>query len=326
MNHSVTEQFDRDCEDALGWIARFRSGDASEQDRESFALWLAEAPARKLAMDSMLDMYGDLGALAKLESPAAALPPAANDRSWFAAGAAALAACLVLAITLWPGAQPQVSERLLQTAFGERKTFRLEDNSIVVLNTNSRAEVSYSDSARYIELIRGEAQFTVTPDAERPFSVDAGSARSTAVGTAFNIRRDAERSTVTVTEGVVRVSELGAAAGKQAGESTLRINEQVISDSNGLSNVKVASTEAITAWQRGELLAREMPLVELTRELERYTGKTIQLGNSELAALTVSGVFRSDQPDALLAAVATTLQLEIVPLGVNTLQLRPARL
>ena len=77
MNHSVTEQFDRDCEDALGWIARFRSGDASEQDRESFALWLAEAPARKLAMDSMLDMYGDLGALGKLESSVAALPPAA---------------------------------------------------------------------------------------------------------------------------------------------------------------------------------------------------------------------------------------------------------
>ncbi len=93
MNTRSTDSYDQTCETALGWIARLRADDVSQQDRESFALWLGQDKSNGHAMDSMLDLWDDLGVVRLLPQETTSEPKAANNSRWLASSVA-LAACL----------------------------------------------------------------------------------------------------------------------------------------------------------------------------------------------------------------------------------------
>ena len=322
MNKGCIESYEEHCDRALGWIARFRSEDASANDREAFALWLAENPSHQRAMDDMLEMWDDLSVVSALPFPETLIQTAANQSRWWV-GSAAAAAALIAAIVLWPLGE-QASEPLqFQTAMGEQKSFELEDASVLTLNTNSRVTVSYHDDQRQLHLESGEAFFKVTPDADRPFSVDAGSARVTVLGTAFNIERNDASTEVTVTEGVVRVTELRT--GSQTPRSSLlRANQRLSATTAGLGETTAVDDDRDTAWRRGELVAYGMTLPELASELERYGDTRLRFGDADVASLSVSGVFRLDDPDATIAAIALSLDLEVKSVDDNTVLLLKA--
>ncbi|MEQ9463713.1 MAG: FecR domain-containing protein [Haliea sp.] len=324
MNQTFTRQFERDCDAAMGWIARFRGDDACEQDHREFALWLAADASHRQAMDLMLELWDDLGSVRHLpfEEPLHATPRSSR-RQWLA-GAAALAAGLVLAIIVLPTGDQQVYSQEFQTAQGERATFTLDDQSRITLNTASRVEVEFSDSGRQVALLRGEAYFNVEPDTERPFRVDTGNAVVTAVGTAFNIYRREDATDIAVTEGVVQVTE-SAQAGRSARSTMLHANEYLQASNTGLGSTRQIDPAPLTAWQHGEIIAREMPLLELTRELARYTDTRIVIRDRDVADLTVSGVFNLDHPASVLQAVELSLQLQVVQLDEGTVQLLKPR-
>jgi transmembrane sensor len=318
MKGQKTHREDVACDAALSWIARLRSGPASERDTRDFALWLAEDSHRS-AMDQMLEMWDDLGCVKNLPFPASYTQPAANQRNWLAASVA-VAACLVLALFMWP--QPAIDPVKLEfrTTMGERHSYQLEDQSTLTLNTNSKASVAYTAALRHIDLLRGEAYFEVHKDADRPFEVDVGNARVTALGTAFNIYRSGETATITVTEGVVRVTALGA-AGRPTATEILRANQYLTATDDGLQPVISVDVTNQTAWTQGKLIAEEMPLPELVRQLERYWDRRILIVDPEIARLTFSGVFELDQPQAVLNALQLSLDLEVVEVNERTLQL-----
>jgi transmembrane sensor len=322
MNHTFTRQFEQDCDAASSWIARFRSEDASEQDHRDFALWLAADASHRQAMDLMLELWDDLGSVRHLpfEEP---LPAAGGNtrRQWLAG---ALAASLIMAVVLLPLGEDPVSVQQFQTARGERATFTLEDRSRITLNTGSRVEVEFSSSGRQVALLQGEAYFDIEPDASRPFQVDTGAATVTAIGTAFNIYRRDNVSDITVTEGVVRVTER-ARAGRTALSAVLQANETLQASEGGLGRALPVDPTPVTAWQQGEMIADEMPLLELTRELARYTDTRIVIRDRDIARLTVSGVFNLDHPDSVLQAVERSLQLQVVRVDDRTVQLLKPR-
>ncbi len=192
---------------ALGWIARLRDDSACDEDRQAFALWLGEDNSHQRAMDEALDLWDDLGVVRCLTA-ARESATAANQSRWLPT-AMAIAASLVLAILLWPQMATDPVSTQYQTAMGERRDIQLPDGSRALLNTNSSLTVIYTGEQRHIDLQRGEAWFKVESDVNRPFHVDAGEARVTALGTAFNVYRDDSSTNITVTEGVVRVTELG---------------------------------------------------------------------------------------------------------------------
>ncbi len=323
MNQGCIDNYNEHCDRALGWIARFRSEDASASDREAFALWLAEDIAHKRAMDDMLELWDDLGVVSALPFPASATQAAANQSRWWVGSAVAAAACLVAAIVLWPLGEQAPEARQFQTAMGEQKVFELDDASRLTLNTNSRVSVSYADDQRQLRRIAGEAFFEVTPDADRPVSVDAGSARVTVLGPAFNIERADGTTEITVTEGVVQVTELRT--GPQTPRtSILRANQRLAATAEGLGEPESVADDRDTAWRRGELVAYGMTLPELASELERYGDTRILFGDADVASLSVSGVFRLDDPEATIAAVALSLDLDIKPVDDDTVLLLKA--
>jgi transmembrane sensor len=326
MNARKQSNHEIDCDEALGWISLFRSTRASDEDRQNFALWLAGRPSRKHAMDKMLEFWEDLGAVSALPFQPTLNQPAANSSRWQLGGAIAMvAACLLVAVTLWPFSSAPSASQILQTSLGEQKVFELEDKSRITLNTASQVRVSYTEDQRYIVLIRGEAYFEVTPNESRPFHVDAGTARATVLGTAFNIYRSDNGAEITVTEGVVRVTELGSTGARSAQTDVLRANQQLTASQQGLAASHSVDTQAYIAWRQGDLVADEMQLTELVRQLERYHDTRILISDPEVAALKISGVFRLDQPDALILALEKTLDLKSIQVDNNTLQLLKAR-
>jgi transmembrane sensor len=322
MQESQLDSTESDHDKALGWIARFRSGSASTEDHQEFALWLAQDSRHKQIMDSMLDMWADLAIVQQLYSdiPDTTKQPAANHSNWFK-GAIGAAACLMFALVLWPVSQQPITESLYQTALGEQQTVELEDGSTLTLNTNSQVTVSFDEKHRTLKLIKGEAFFKVAKDPERPFEVNAGSAQVTAIGTAFNIYRNNGTSSITVVEGVVKVTELGNTPNRAPQTKILHANQQLKATTTGLHSATKADVSQQIAWQHGELIAQNMPLVELIAQIERYHDTHILVSDPSIATLSVSGVFILSELDPILQALQISLGLQATPVGHNSIAL-----
>ena len=106
-----------------------------------------------------------------------------------------------------------------QTAIAEHRDIVLTDGSRVSIGAKSSLSVNFSSEKRIVVLEAGEALFEVAHDAERPFVVLAGASTITAVGTAFNVRREGNRVVVTVTEGTVEVRRTPQRASRRRGRS-----------------------------------------------------------------------------------------------------------
>lgn len=222
------EQLDQAC----AWIARLRSDTVSTSDHRDFAKWLSQSPANRHAFDQMAELWGELGILAHLpidqlfpeSQPSASSTTKTKSRSsdtgaanswrfarWMAGGGLA-AACLT--VILWMGSQwltsPGLHEQVFVTQVGETRTLTLADGSRVQLNTNTELRVAYSREERRIQLLRGEAYFDVVRQTARPFTVDAGRANIRVLGTEFNVERNPNSTRISVTDGVVTVSEMEA--------------------------------------------------------------------------------------------------------------------
>ena len=323
MNQQRNPQYEQAYDAALGWVACLRSDAVSEEDRQSFALWLGEHDSHAEAMDEALELWDDLAVVRHMPSLSATPGQAANSSRWLPATVAA-AACLVLAVFLWPQFQNDPVSSQYRSAVGERLEVLLPDGSLARLNTNSRINVTYSDDQRLIDLQKGEVWFKVETSKERPFHVDAGEARVTALGTAFNIRRREESTEIAVTEGVVRVTALSNTPGSIASSKVLRVNQQLLAQRQGWEIKTANDMEQELAWQTGQLIAREMPLSQLVAELQRYSNTKIFISDPMLAKRTVSGVFELDKPQASLEALAISLGLAVQPLGDSAVQLLKA--
>jgi transmembrane sensor len=296
---------------AAFWIARLRSDAVTEEDHQQFALWLAANPEHTHAMDSMLDLWDDLAVTRHMEQSSPLENPA--RRHWLKASLA-VAACALFALVLTP--QLNIDDETLhyQTRKGEQLQIDLADGSKISLNTNSSLSVSLTDDLRQVSLHRGEAFFQVKKNTRRPFVVDIGAAEVRVMGTAFNIHRRENQSDITVTEGVVRVTERGISGNRAPGTELLYANQSVSAGSKGLFRPSLTDTVATVAWRDGKIVANGMPLVALVDEIARYHDVKIIIAEPDLAQRTVSGVFQLDSPDVILQALEYSFDIHSMEL------------
>ena len=289
---------------AASWVARLRSDSVTEEDQQQFALWLAANPEHAHAMDSMLDLWDDLAVTRHLDqtAPETISPENPPRRRWLGAGLA-VAACALFALVLAPQLNIDNETLHYQTRKGEQLQIDLADGSRISLNTNSSLSVSLTENLRQVTLHRGEAFFQVERNTERPFLVDIGAAEVRVMGTAFNIHRREDQSDITVTEGVVRVTERGNSGSRAPSTELLYANQSVSASSAGLFRPSLTDSGATIAWRDGKIVADGMPLVTLVDEIARYHDVKILIAEPDLAQRTVSGVFQLDNPDVILQAL-----------------------
>ena len=322
------------AKEAADWVVVL--GDADEQTRKAFAVWLRASPENVKEFLSVAAIWGTLPELS--EQPSAeelvrlaakqpnvvALPRAARSeseqppagqssrRQWIAR-AAAIALVAVAIGAIFFVMQPEENAILYATLTGEQSSVPLPDGSVVNLNTQSRMRVKFSEEFRDVHLVEGEALFNVERDAKRPFRVITEHALIEAVHTQFNVRQDSNAVTVTVTEGVVVVSSATVGAGTdlsvdgQSGETdssqSVRLNAgqqtQVGSDITEAVVVDTKVENAI-AWRQHRLIFDALPLKQVIEEFNRYNDPPAVIEDRQLESLPISGVFRSNDRDSFL--------------------------
>lgn len=325
-NSTGKSHSDQAGDQALAWVARLRSDKVGEADMSAFADWLTQSNSHQAAWEQALDIWETAGVVSHM--PVDDLLSATDTQQqkrwapslnrllgkWFgglwrllATVSASVAILAVVFVTLQDNSQIYYSE------LGDYQQITLQDGSLIELNTDSAISVSLSDSRREIELIKGEAFFTVASDKQWPFVVTLGGASVQALGTAFNIYRQSEkRAMVTVTEGVVRVAELNGSAVAAADTKMLLANQAVAFDeTTGFTEVPDSNVPQVIAWREGQIMFDRASVKEAVVILNRYLEHKIMLADNTASSHRISGIFSSREKAETLRAVAHAFDLEL---------------
>ncbi|WP_336335421.1 FecR family protein [Pseudomonas putida] len=278
---------------AQAWVVRLTSGNVQPGDVEAARAWCALAPEHQQAFVEARRVWALSG---QLQAPARRHAPA---RQWALASAAVLVLGVGLALA-WQG-QWGADYR---TGVGERRVVALADGSRISLDAESAVDVEVSAQARRITLRKGEAVFDVAHDPARPFTVQAGEVRATALGTVYAVSREGSAVDVIVKRGRVAVSDASdrveLAAGEAVGQQAGRLGSK-----HGLD------VDSALAWQQGRLVFEQAPLAQVLRALERYRPGWLVIGDEQLRGLKVSGTFQLDRLDEGLATLEQAFALSI---------------
>lgn len=298
---------------ALAWLAKRDSGKLTEAEEAGFGEWIRQDVAHRVAylrLEAAWERAARLKAFGVGRTPNPIPPPGEWRTSPFferrpalpvrsvmkrrAPRMAAIAAGTLLAIvgTLWLRG---LHDEAYATPVGGIASFPLKDGSSITLNTSSKVRVALTQKERHIALESGEAFFEVAKDSTRPFVVDAGDRRIVAVGTAFSVRREAADVQVVVTHGTVRVEPktgredvewLTAGAVMHAARESLLVQKKTRDEA-----------EKALSWRTGYLTFDETSLANAVAEFNRYTTQRIIIDDPKLAALKISGKFRTTNVD-----------------------------
>jgi transmembrane sensor len=180
----------------------------------------------------------------------------------------------------------------------------LADGTVVELNRGAEIAVEFSAAERRVRLLRGEASFAVTKDTARPFIVAAGALEVRAVGTAFNVRRDATAVEVLVTEGLVQVapSMVRAVVSEPVlvGAGAQVVVAAVTPDEPAVRILSAPELEERLAWQSRLLEFDDAPLGEIVAAFNRRNPVRLVVDDPGLAAQRMTATFRSDNVESFV--------------------------
>ncbi|VVN78936.1 Protein FecR [Pseudomonas fluorescens] len=283
---------------AAQWLALLESGGATEQDRANLQRWRDTSASHEHAWQkaqALRQRFADLPsalALSSLDRP----DPGRRVVLKRALGAVALvpAAWLIsrqLPLDVWRAD--------LHTATGERKQVQLADGSSLQLNTASAVDVDLPN--RRVKLVEGEMSLKVSGNS--PLTIQTRFGQVMVSQSEVCVRQDAVGCRVSVFNGAVQLQPL------QGAGLTLRAGQQINLQAAGAGEVQ-AFDVLQPGWREGVLMANNQPLGDFLRELDTYRPGVLRW-EPELEALRVTGSFRLDDTDRILALLAASLPLEV---------------
>lgn len=318
---------------AAAWTARLGRCPLSPAERRDLDLWLRESPLHAAAFKEAQSAWSKMGQLrftqehrtenrkSKPDSPGStrSLGPAWARQTRHRLQAAALAACLLLffgaGLFLWLGNPKVLVTTDYRTAPGELDQISLPDGSLIELGPASAVAVQYTPEQRRVRLVSGLAYFVVAASGDgeaRPFVVATTKGSARALGTRFTVGHKGESVEVTVVEHAVEVA--ATSPDGEVARVLVSQGQAVRYRDAGLGEVRTVNPDHSTAWRRGRLIFDHMPLAEVVAELNRYRRGRIVITDPNLASRQVSGVFSTDDPQAVLATVVRDLDIEAVSL------------
>ncbi len=301
--------------EARSWLRRLMSGAATEADIAALKKWRSESPLHAKAFAEMALLWNVLGDAtaaaiaanpALVRSEAVGVPARFSRRALIGGGAALAASFSAWAIVRPPfGLWPSFSELEAdyRTRTGESRRIEVARTVAVEMNTQTsidlRSSLGQSDS---IELLTGEVTIAKQADPARPFAVLAGNGRVETRAGSFDIRRDGGSVCVTCLGGEVFVQH-------PSGKASLRERQQVAYDGRGFGQVVGIDVDIVTAWQRGLLIFRDVPLARVIDEVNRYRPGKIILIDVQLGRRKVVADFRLDNLDDVVEFVTRVMNV-----------------
>lgn len=327
------------------WIARM-DRELSAQEQQELTHWLAASEQHRAVLFEMAELWDKMDSLARLadlfQAPQQASPRTRKPRFYGAIAASVVLVALVFgwhfsipqstSLIAWLQSDQAVVDGVYETAVGEHSNVNLPDGSLLVLNTNSRVIVKYSEDHRLFLLERGELNIEVAHDKSRPLSVVAGNKVVQAVGTAFNVRiRNDNEVALLVTDGKVLVA-------KQDVQQTI---EKIVAERLPATSMAVAKGEKVVlgapqetiakaddneitaqlSWRQGNLVFRGETLEDALVEINRYTSVQFEVIDESIKQERIAGLFKAGDVDGLLAALEQNFNIYNQRIGNNKIRL-----
>lgn len=325
-------------EQARAWLISNREPGLSPESRAEFLTWLQASPMHVCAYLAIAKVAAGLQSVAEaLDTPTeqliamareeqddnvAAMVPWESERDegtrsdvalsrdkkcksrWPLAIAASVAALAVSVMSWWILAQRPAPNEYL-TEHGEQRVVRLEDGSVLHLNSDSNVRVFYTKTGRDIVMKHGQALFKVTEDKAWPFRVRVGNTQVVAVGTDFDVRRVGDDVLVTVVQGSVAVMKLAMAASGESGAAENPVRLQLaagqqarVADGPMSIPSKAVAVQAVdvrpaVAWVEQKIMFEHETLQNVAAEFNRYGSTQLIIEDAQIATLRISGIFHA---------------------------------
>ena len=335
---------------AAAWLAQ-RDDTFSAADAAAFERWCAADPRHADAVCRLERAWATLQPLRNFRPTAQRHPdrdllsgPARPSRGViFPLRAFAFAAALMLTLGFWAVRTTSTSTLRYTTTAGGYERVILADHSVLELNGDTAAEVTYTAVERRVRLMQGEAHFTVAKNPARPFQVEAQGIAVRAVGTAFNVRLGAGEVEVLVTEGKVAVSptETPSLASPPAlaraetppnpGPTLLIANERAVVATQGpvtpprVERIAPEAVRTALIWQGPSLVFAATPLAEVAAQFNRRNPIQIVLADPALATLPIGGSFRPEHVEAFVQLLESGNEILVDRSDATRLVLRAAK-
>jgi transmembrane sensor len=283
---------------AAQWLALLESGEASETDHSRLKAWRDSDSRHENAWQKiqlLRQRFSSLPtelAMATLDRPDLARRAALKR-------ALALAALMPTAWLVSRQLPLDVWRADLQTGTGEHTRTRLADGSTLQLNTASAVNVNLA--RRQLTLVRGEMALNVAGGAA--LTINAAYGQIIVSRSEVCVRLNERGCNVSVVSGAVQLQPL------QGPALQLNAGQQITLQASGAGAVSAFDAK-MPGWRDGVLMAQNQPLGDFLRELSRYRSGLLRW-EPALESLRITGSFRLDDTDKVLALLAASLPLEV---------------
>jgi transmembrane sensor len=308
-------------QELIAWSVKLSSGTASAQDQQDFEQWRARDAVHESAWQALHALEQTLNAgpasSKSLLTQSIALADQQSQRTakrqgrfkQLGIGAIALFTLAVLVNQFAPWQQ----QAHFSTQLGQQAAYTLSDGTRLTLNTNTSVDIHYALLKREIVLNAGEIYVETGHDSQalfgrRAFWVKTRQASLQAIGTRFSVYQQETGTRLHVSEGIVAMHTLAHPPVRAYAHESYRMQ-----DANTPPQKEALPEQDPTAWLEGIIVAKQMRLDALLAELLRYQALPVTY-DSEVAKLTVSGVFqlnRADPAEHALQTIAQTLPIRI---------------
>ena len=309
---------DLSLEQAIRAWARRHSGTWTEEDERQFAAWLEAAPENRAAYERVAGLWQTAGKLEQRGHDAAVPGRSLMVPAHRIALACAVVLAAVLVIPAWRQADRWWNGVTVHWVAprGESRTLVLEDGTRVLLDADSDLVAKFGAHARRVSLVRGEALFTVTHDASRPFEIEIGPGRVVDLGTRFDVEKLPDAVRVAVFEGRVGIKTAH-------GEVVLGTGRGCGYDDRGIL-LPVRQVDAATTLRPdGERHFDSEPLAAVVARLARYHRVTFEFSDPRLQDLRLSGTLRVTDLALFLRTLSAALPVEARWIGPQRVEFFP---
>ncbi|VVN98741.1 Protein FecR [Pseudomonas fluorescens] len=302
---------------AINWLLRLRNNASNLKLRQQCDLWRAAHHEHELAWQRVqslhLELSNNLRAVPGAQVAFNTLENSAQELGRRQA-MKLLSGVLLMGSAAWLGKDVigwQQWRADFATATGVRRSFQLPDGTRLELNTDSAVDLDYTPQQRLIKLTRGEIIVTCGGTDEgatfdRPLRIQSHHGVYEGVGARFILRHQAGCTRLSVTNGQVLIHSPLAADGQptqvQAGQSYLIDHRQ--------AKLAPPLDMDVGAWADGLIVTRNMRLGDFLEEVGRYRHGYLTCA-ADIADLRLSGVFRLEDTDKLLAILPQTLAVQL---------------
>jgi transmembrane sensor len=276
--------------EATDWMIRLSAAPSDRTLQEAADAWRQGDPAHALAWRQAERAWRAVGHAQPAEPMPRAQIASRRPARWMLAAASLL---VILVVALYA---PRFVTGLgadHATAAAEHRRIGLQDGTAIELGAATALDVRFDGQRRTVDLLAGEAFFSVARDDSRPFVVEARGVSVKVTGTAFNVRLLEESVAVAVEHGSVEVAAAGSLAAKPM---RLEAGQQLAVGRNGSVDLGTIPASEVAAWRRHKLFVDGATVADVIDELRRYGRGWIVVTDDGLLRQQVTGLYDLRDP------------------------------